>query len=70
MSEEKQRKDLHTINCKETETENDIGKYTMSRGVGTPSTAYLYQQNKQNIMGKTCEFVNTGLSPNYLRRCR
>jgi hypothetical protein len=42
MSEEKHRKDLHIINCKEAETGNYIGKYAMSTGVGTPSTAYLY----------------------------
>jgi len=42
MSEGKHRKDLHIINCKEAETENNNGKYTMSTGVGTPSTAYLY----------------------------
>jgi hypothetical protein len=42
MSEEKHRKDLHITNCKEAETENDIGKYTMSTEVGTSSIACLY----------------------------
>ena len=38
----KKTKDLHIINCKEAETENDVGKYTMGTGGGTASTAYLY----------------------------
>jgi hypothetical protein len=44
MSEEKHQKDIrvHIINCKEAETENGIGKYTVSTGIGIASTAYLY----------------------------
>jgi hypothetical protein len=44
MSEEKLQKDIcvHITNCKEAETENDIGKYTVSTEIGIASTAYLY----------------------------
>jgi hypothetical protein len=41
-SEAKHQKDLHIINCKEAETEKDIGKCTLSTGKGIASTAYLY----------------------------